>query len=346
MRGLRDFFVDEHCRPAKHEPRPPRQDQDHGRDASGAFQERMMSDRTKEADLAAIKARCELNYAIAQHSKVANNPIVIAAFASAKASEAAFLAAVAEADAARGLRIWRAYRHVRQACAAAGNAQDALCAAIETAEREPVQSEVCREQPEPPLQEDVRDPPTSLLDDTVRWACFRGRANTDAIIRDKAMVVTALVMMTSENALLFSTKLLADKHPAAGVDEPERQQALAEIAAFLLRFVARRANFIGAHRGALFFGTLLSGVADTLKEKGVDHDFAVDLIGERFEEYAQYREWHEKGQSPKGTAFHEFSKKVATILHIGADASFDAHFTNLILRSILGWKLHELLSKK
>jgi hypothetical protein len=82
----------------------------------------MLDARTKEADLAAIRARCELNYIIASHPKFAGNRIVLAALANAKASEAAFIAALAQADASRGIRIFGAYRHCRQACAAADHA--------------------------------------------------------------------------------------------------------------------------------------------------------------------------------------------------------------------------------
>jgi hypothetical protein len=49
----------------------------------------------KDADLAAIKARYESNYAlITNDPKIANDPVIIAALAKAKASEAAFYAAL------------------------------------------------------------------------------------------------------------------------------------------------------------------------------------------------------------------------------------------------------------
>jgi hypothetical protein len=49
----------------------------------------------KDADLAAIKARYESNYAlITNDPKIANDPVIVAALAKAKASEAAFYAAL------------------------------------------------------------------------------------------------------------------------------------------------------------------------------------------------------------------------------------------------------------
>ena len=84
---------------------------------------------TKQAD--AAKVWCELNYAIASHPKFADNPVVIVALANAKASEATFIAAAAEADG----RSWDPHRepHVRQVSAAIESAHAALRAAIESA---------------------------------------------------------------------------------------------------------------------------------------------------------------------------------------------------------------------
>lgn len=86
------------------------------------------------ADLAALKAGWELNYAIASHPNFASNRIVQAALANAKASDAAFLAAVAEADTARGFRIIKTYRHVRRTAALSEKAHATLRVAIERAE--------------------------------------------------------------------------------------------------------------------------------------------------------------------------------------------------------------------
>ena len=95
----------------------------------------MPNSRTKDADLAAIKARFESNYAlIASDSKIASNPIVIAALANAKASEAALYAALADVDAKRNFfRVGLTHRRFRQAGVAAEKAHDALRAAIEIA---------------------------------------------------------------------------------------------------------------------------------------------------------------------------------------------------------------------
>jgi hypothetical protein len=92
---------------------------------------------SKDADLAAIKARYESEYAlIANDPKIANNPVVSAALAKAKASEAAFCAALENVEATNFLRRWTAFRRFRQASIAAEKAHDKLRAAVKTAEIE------------------------------------------------------------------------------------------------------------------------------------------------------------------------------------------------------------------
>ena len=89
----------------------------------------------RDADLAAIKARYESNYAlITNDPKIANDPVIIAALAKAKASEAAFYAALENVEAKSNLlRRWGAFRRFRQAAIAAEKAHDKLRAAVKAA---------------------------------------------------------------------------------------------------------------------------------------------------------------------------------------------------------------------
>src|SRR5271170_5394121 len=90
---------------------------------------------SRDADLAAIKARYESEYALITGPKIANNPVVIAALANAKASATAFYAALENVEAKRTfLRRWSAFRRFRQAAIAAEKAHDKLRTAIKTAE--------------------------------------------------------------------------------------------------------------------------------------------------------------------------------------------------------------------
>ncbi len=88
-----------------------------------------------DVDLAAIKSRYESECALVTGPKIANNSVVIAALANAKASAAAFYAALENAEAKRTfLGRWGAFRRFRQASMAAEKAHDKLRATVETAE--------------------------------------------------------------------------------------------------------------------------------------------------------------------------------------------------------------------
>jgi hypothetical protein len=89
----------------------------------------------RDAHLAAIKARYEANYVlITNDPKIANDPVIIAALATTKASEAAFYAALENVEAKSNLiRRWGAFRRFRQAAIAAEEAHDKLRAAVKAA---------------------------------------------------------------------------------------------------------------------------------------------------------------------------------------------------------------------
>jgi hypothetical protein len=88
-----------------------------------------------DADLAAIKARFESNYALVTNDpKIAGDPVIIAALAKAKASAATFYAALESVEANSDfLWRWGAFRRFRQAAIAAEKAHDKLRAAVEAA---------------------------------------------------------------------------------------------------------------------------------------------------------------------------------------------------------------------
>src|SRR6516225_150184 len=157
-----------------------------------------MSDiRTKEADLAAARARCELNYAVASHPKFAGNQMVMAALANAKASEAAFLAALAEADAARGFRRWSTYRHCRQACAATDRAHATLRSTVEIAEQE--YDTRSKNLPDNEASEDGSTDSRSQL--------FHGKPNTRAVLEAKAEVAARCIISNLDWPLTLATSL-------------------------------------------------------------------------------------------------------------------------------------------
>ena len=88
-----------------------------------------------DPDLAALKTRYESNYALVTNNpKIASDPVIIAALAKARASEAAFYAALDSVEAKSNfLWRWGAFRRFRQTAIAAEKAHDKLRAAVEAA---------------------------------------------------------------------------------------------------------------------------------------------------------------------------------------------------------------------
>jgi hypothetical protein len=93
----------------------------------------MTDARTKEADLAALAARVELNCTLAT-THFGYDPVVMAAVANFRANHNAFLAAVAEAEVARFFKRFSADKHVRQCSVATDHAFYVLKSAMEQAE--------------------------------------------------------------------------------------------------------------------------------------------------------------------------------------------------------------------
>src|ERR1700737_1212597 len=233
-----------------------------------------MSDaRTKEADLAAIKARCELNCTVASHPTFASNPIVIAALANAKASDTAFLAAVAEADAARGFRIWSTYRHVRQACAASDSAHVALRAAIESAEDEHNQPQASHDaaSQEPSVTSRDVSATQGILDH------FRGKPNTKAVLEEKANVVVQMAISNFDTVPFFANAFVR-------VGEKQARKSQAETAALLLSLSDKLAfAILGSEDRDVFMGAAEAGVIGALQDKGIAERAAfLDLLGKRY----------------------------------------------------------------
>jgi len=289
-----------------------------------------MSDpRTKDADLAAIKARYEFNYAlVASNPKIADNPLVIAAVTNSKASYAAFLAALAEVEAERSLfRMWRTHRHFRQACAAADSAHAALRFAIESAEDEHNQTQASQDAAP---QEPSDSEPTAQG----AWDYFRGKPNTKAVLEEKANVLVRLIVDNCDTGLLFAAKF-KDKNSDIRLGDDEARQSMTETAAFLLILVDIFSfKLLGSENSEVFMRALVIGVARALQDKGVAIEAFQGLLLKRFEEFR--REDIE-------VTLRAFGKKIAVIFGIGPNIAFDLFLENALLSASARWKLNELL---
>lgn len=163
-------------------------------------------------------------------------------------------------------------------------------------------------------------------------------------MEEKAKVVTRLIIDNCDTGL-FVAASLKDTKPDIRLGEKETRQALAETAALLLSMVDRPAfKFLGSTNRDVFMDAVEAGVAGAMQDKGVEPRSFQELLGKRYEEYAQYQKWvPEAGEPAKGTLVWVFGKKIADMLCVGPNALFQSGLTILLLKAFVRWKLHELL---
>lgn len=181
-------------------------------------------------------------------------------------------------------------------------------------------------------------------DNSKLWGNFRGKPNTEAVLKEKANALTTLITSNCDFGLALASAM-KDNNPEIRLGDEEARQALAETAALLLSVVDRTAfQFLGSKNRDAFMDALEVGVARVLQEKGMEPESFLELLGKRYEEYAHYPKWvFEKDESAKDTLFWEFAKKIAINLNVGLDPVFNLTLTEVLLKAFLSWKLNELL---
>jgi tetratricopeptide (TPR) repeat protein len=170
------------------------------------------------------------------------------------------------------------------------------------------------------------------------WGFFRGKANTKAVLREKAAVVTHLIIERCDAGIALVTGL-RDKFPDTRFGEDELRQAQSEIAALLIYLVDRSASgLLGAKDEAfeIFMDALANDVAGALRKKGVDSDSFWELLSKRYEEYRHYqiRSW-EENENKKGELFWEFGKTVSTALCGFEHPVFGISLATLMLEALV-----------
>src|SRR6266404_9270819 len=203
------------------------------------------------------------------------------------------------------------------------------------------------------------------------WEYFRGKPNTQAVLQEKAGVVTALIIqfwdsvlviaavfkehfkdtMGEEDARQLILKLGARESmsPQAGIiGEEDARQIIAETVAFLLSVIDRLAfKYLGSKNRDIFMDWVETGVAGALGEKRAREggaaaalEFAISfhkLINGRYQEYAPYKNYY-------GEEIHrEFIKKVSGILSVGQNAVLDLTLRHDLIRFFVDLNLDELL---
>ena len=101
---------------------------------------------------------------------------------------------------------------------------------------------------------------------------------------------------------------------------------------------------LGAELSEEFMDSFIESIGRALEGRGMQPESFDELLSQRIAEYSGYAKWiPAKGESSRGTLFWEFGKKVADIRGIGESAVFNLYLTNMLMGSLVEWRLAELL---
>jgi hypothetical protein len=184
-------------------------------------------------------------------------------------------------------------------------------------------------------------------DEQEAWGEFRGKPNTEAMLRQKASIVSRLVDSALDTALLASQ---TSKEDTEGIkqslpDITAERNVMAETAALLLHVADEVATkCLPVQSRDIFIDALEQFVGENLRERGLpQRDFA-DLLGPSYAEYAYYNKWVIAGdQSAKGTLFWEYAKKIAFLTGVGKNELFNASLIHLLTKRLYRWNLLGLI---
>jgi hypothetical protein len=176
------------------------------------------------------------------------------------------------------------------------------------------------------------------------WTSFGGRGNSSLILYEKARVVTSLVEMIWDSGLVLAVA----KDSQIRLGEDEARSVFSETAILFIRLLDEIAfGALGAELSDEFMDSFAECVGRALEEKGVPPDRFVELLRDRMAEYSGYTKWiPEKGGGSRGTLFWEFGKRIADIVGIGRSAIFNVLLTNVLMGSLVDWRLAELLQAR
>lgn len=174
------------------------------------------------------------------------------------------------------------------------------------------------------------------------WNSFRGKANSKALLIEKAQIVASLVV-SSSNIRGLVDAVLKDQSQSmsAGVE----RIMVAEAAILLIRLADEIAfRVLPAEERNIFTQQLEESVTCALADSGTDPAEFVELLEKRLAEYDQYKSWvPARNESAKGTLLWEVAKNIAATVNLRKSAVFNVVLGNLLLRNVERWQLQELL---
>jgi tetrahydromethanopterin S-methyltransferase subunit G len=187
------------------------------------------------------------------------------------------------------------------------------------------------------LAKDEMRPPDSIPP----WAEFCGKGNSRFILYEKANVVTSLVEMVWDSGLI----LAATTDDQIRLTEEHARCVFSETAILFIRVLDEIAfGALGAAVSEEFMEAFVECVGQALEGRGVHPERFAEVLSPRIAEYSRYTKWiPAKRESSRGTLFWEFGKKVADDFGIVKSAVFNLLLTNVLMGSLVEWRLVELL---
>lgn len=183
------------------------------------------------------------------------------------------------------------------------------------------------------------------------WCQFKGFANTDEILIEKAKAFAPVLFgLISED-----TKSLFEELKEENVDAKKYGEVFFEMVLFNLHYVDRSAfSHLGAEKRNIFmdalvieFGEAMSITDDVGIEAAQFRSSFLEAYEERQEEYIKYKKsFPENKESPKDTLFWEFGKKITRVLDLENNFWVIMRVTNNTFTKYTELELSELFSGK
>lgn len=189
---------------------------------------------------------------------------------------------------------------------------------------------------------------TAKSDDKEAWEGFRGVANTEHVLRQKAWVVSKLIDDVLDDVFGLAKEIKKEttgvKSDTGDDHDFARQECAAETTALLIHVASWFASSILSSEEREHFTSALETFAgDGLRARGLRYEFK-NLLRPRLAEYAHYKSWVPTGnKGNKGTLLHEYAKKVAFNIDAGKNAMFNVILSNFLLRQLKRWNLRDLI---
>ncbi len=186
-----------------------------------------------------------------------------------------------------------------------------------------------------------------LDDRKVAWEEFQGIANTEAVLAQKASIISRLIDLALDVGI-FAARTV--KENGQGNEQivlncTIERDVMAETAAILLRWVDEVAfrNLSALNRNVLM-DAVERFVSKNFEERGLSQASFAALLQARYAEYSCCKKWVAKiDESAKGTLFWEFAKKIAFLTGVGKSAIFNVMVSSLLLKQLRRWNLDVLI---